>query len=65
MGKICKDYSGYENNKPIGSGGFGKVYQYTKEFAIKKEYKVQRFYPFIVIYKLSYVFLFVEATYNG
>ena len=48
MGRICKDYSGYEKIKPIGSGGFGEVYRYAKGFAIKKEYKVQWYYPFIV-----------------
>lgn len=32
----------------IGSGGFGKVYRYGKEFAIKEEYKVWLSYAFTI-----------------
>ena len=39
MGTVVKTYSGYRNVKFIGSGGFGRVYKYTKT-VVKEEFKV-------------------------
>ena len=71
MGKVCEEYSDYEKSKSIGSGGFGEVYRYTEELAIKQEFKVRNYahkmllkYVFIV-YMNQHIFLYLETTYYG
>ena len=40
MGTVVKTYAGYKNVKLIDSGGFGNVYQYSNQRAVKEEFKV-------------------------
>lgn len=40
MGTVVETYAGYNAVKPIDSGGFGKVYKYTNQKAVKEEFKV-------------------------
>lgn len=40
MGTVIKAYHGYRNVNLIGSGGFGRVYKYTDQVAVKEEFKV-------------------------
>ena len=41
-GGICMNYTNYQQKPVIGYGGFGKVYQLNKDYAVKEEYKVTR-----------------------
>ena len=42
MGTVVNTYLGYRNInlKMIGSGGFGKVYEFPNQRAVKEEFKV-------------------------
>ena len=42
MGTVVSTYLGYRNInlKMIGSGGFGKVYEFPNQRAVKEEFKV-------------------------
>ena len=40
MGTVVKTYAGYNNVKLIDSGGFGNVYKYSNQRAVKEEFKV-------------------------
>lgn len=48
VGTVIETYAGYRNKKLIGSGGFGKVYKFTDEVAVKEEFEVC--YPYIFLY---------------
>ena len=40
MGTVIGAYSEYRKFNLIGSGGFGNVYQYKDQMAVKEEFKV-------------------------
>ena len=44
MGTVIDTYSGYRDVNSIGSGGFGNVYQYKDQTAVKEEFKVLMLY---------------------
>ena len=40
VGTIRKTYFGYRSVNLIGHGGFGNIYKYSDQIAIKEEHKV-------------------------
>lgn len=44
IGKICEEFTTYNQKDVIGDGGFGKVYKLNDKFAIKEESKVFKCY---------------------
>ena len=50
-GGICMNYTNYQQKHVIGYGGFGKVYQLNKDYAVKEEYKVTKneIWPFCLL----------------
>ena len=56
MGTVVETYAGYKNVKLIDSGGFGKVYKYTNQKAVKEEFKVC-----LYVYCVSVVYQFIDG----
>ena len=40
VGTVVQTYFGYRNVTMIGSGGFGNVYKFSDQTAVKEEFKV-------------------------
>ena len=60
VGTVVNTYLGYRNInlKMIGSGGFGKVYEFPDQRAVKEEFKVHILCLLhVVIYIHSYVYI--------